>query len=62
MVKLRVLKKYKDIELGREILPQEIIEVSDTRAKSLLKKAEEIPYALGFTVLKIEKKTKKPKK
>jgi hypothetical protein len=36
MVKLKVIKKYTDIELGKKLLPNEEIEVSRERAEVLL--------------------------
>lgn len=55
MVKLRINKKYKDLELKKQMHPLDIIEVSEERARYLLQRQREKPNVFGFTILKIDK-------
>jgi len=54
MIQLKVLKKYKDVKLDKEINQGEVIEVDQERGLELLEKARITP-ALGFTIMRIDK-------
>lgn len=55
MVKLKVLERYEDKELGRYVLADEIIEVSTARHKEMQAKEKEIGRKF-FEEVKEEKK------